>query len=247
MGTTLRKLKPVEGKKKQTSRTRVVALILIVVACLGFAALFAQDYLKVQSFFNASNVTSTGTPVVSAAAVINNAARGTAILPTPTPAPKSSVAKAANSPYKFVPGVITLKIPQIGVDAPIISININAVGEIEPPNGPDIIGWYSLSPPPGAPGNCVLAGHVDWKTQTAVLWDLRKLKAGDTIIISNSEKGDTRYVVEWAKTYKFDEAPIDTIFASLYEPALTIITCAGEFDSATHNYSQRLVVRAKAG
>jgi LPXTG-site transpeptidase (sortase) family protein len=247
MGTITRNPSPSRVKKQKTPNIGMIGRVLIIVVILGFAAIFMQDLIKGQSVVSAPSRMDEGTPVVSAASVIRNAANGTPILPTPTPAPKSTLAKSANSPYKFVPGVLTLKIPRLAIDAPIIAINLNDKGEVEPPNGPDIVGWYSLSPPPGAPGNSVLAGHVDWKTQTAVFWELRNIKAGDTILVSNAEKGDTRYTVEWVKTYKFDEAPIDTIFASLYEPALTIITCSGEFDTTTHNYNQRLVVRAKAG
>lgn len=171
----------------------------------------------------------------------------------PTPSLPQAIADAggtaqegfAGPPYKGLPGSVRLKIPRFNIDAPIVPVGLSAEGEVESPPGPELVGWYNLSPPPGAPGNSILAGHVDWKNRTAVFWELRHIEPGDAIFIASPDRADIRFTVEWVRRYTPEEAPIDTIFASLYEPTLTIITCEGVFDPATRNYSLRLVVRAR--
>lgn len=177
---------------------------------------------------------------------------------TPTPLAKTAPVEAVPSPtrpgriatsgppYEGLPSDARIEIPSLNIDAPVVPVGLTAEGEVQPPPSPDSVGWYNLSPVPGAPGNSVLAGHVDWKDRAAVFWDLRKLKPGDMIYISSSDRVDAPFVVEWVERYKPQEAPIDRIFASLYEPALTVITCEGVFDPIARDYSLRLVVRARA-
>lgn len=164
---------------------------------------------------------------------------------TPASARPIGLASAVGPPYEGLPANARLRIPNLKIDAPIVPVGLTAEGEVEPPPGPEYVGWYNLSPIPGSPGNSILAGHVDWKNQTAVFWDLRRIKPGDTIYVGSSDRADVLYTVEWIERYKPEEAPIDRIFASLYEPTLTIITCEGVFDQTTRNYSLRLVVRAR--
>jgi len=150
-------------------------------------------------------------------------------------------------PYDGLPADVRLKIPSLKIDAPIVAVGLTADGEVEAPSTPDMVAWYNLSPIPGTPGNSILSGHIDWKNSTAVFWELHSIKNGDVINVSSPGRAESSYVVEWVERYPFDQAPLDRIFASLYEPALTIITCEGDFDQATHNYSERLVVRARGG
>lgn len=147
-------------------------------------------------------------------------------------------------PYDGIPAGVRLKIPSLMIDAPIVAVGLNASGEVEPPDAPDTVAWYNLSPIPGTPGNSILAGHIDWMKSTAVFWELHNIKPGDVVHVSSPGQAEVSYVVEWVELYPFDQAPLDKVFASLYEPALTIITCGGKFDQATHNYSHRLIVRA---
>ncbi len=139
-----------------------------------------------------------------------------------------------------------LRIPALNIDAPLVPVGLSPEGEVGSPPGPHLVGWYNLSPPPGSPGNSILAGHVDWQNQTAVFWDLRKIMPGEIIQIYYPDRPPVNFKVQWVRRYTPEEAPIDEIFESLYQPTLTLITCEGIFDPVTRNYSLRLVVRAQA-
>jgi hypothetical protein len=49
------------------------------------------------------------------------------------------------------------------------------------------VGWYEPGTLPGAPGNPVLAGHVDDLISPAVFYDLLKLKKGNKIMVTGTE------------------------------------------------------------
>lgn len=137
-----------------------------------------------------------------------------------------------------------LKIPVIGVDAPIAAVGLDKDGAIAEPNSPDLVVWYDQSALPGWQGNSVLSGHLDWKTSTAVFWRLRELKPGDNIYVHTSSNNRYRFIVQWAESYRSDNVPMAKVFADLQEPSLTIITCGGVFNRNSRDYSERLVVRA---
>ncbi|MFE0427441.1 class F sortase, partial [Streptomyces sp. NPDC058953] len=56
-----------------------------------------------------------------------------------------------------------IRIPAIGVDAPLIDVGLDTDGWIEAPpaDAPDVAGWYQNGIAPGERGTSVLVGHVD--------------------------------------------------------------------------------------
>jgi hypothetical protein len=62
--------------------------------------------------------------------------------------------------------------------------------------------------------------------------------------VTDTEGAVHTYTLESQEVYVFDGLPLQDIFASS-EPLLRLITCEGEFDSVTKNYSHRLVVTAR--
>lgn len=178
-------------------------------------------------------------------------------VPTPAPTPtafrRPSKAEASyilspslpeTSQKRFLPP-LRIKIDSIGVDAPIVATGLDANGEMEAPDGPDTVGWFSRSVVPGQIGNAVLAGHVDWRTQTAVFWRLRELKTGDAISVYSPDGTETHFTVLWSRSYPEASVPLSEVLGKATQPVLTVITCAGDFDRTKHNYSNRLVVRAQ--
>lgn len=140
----------------------------------------------------------------------------------------------------------TLEIPAIGLKAPIVPIGLAADGQMEAPNGPDIVGWYRYGPKPGESGNSLMTGHLDWKTQTAVFWRLRELQPGAWLIVSLEDGTKRQYIVEEVVSYPKEKAPIDRVFGFAIGSVITIITCDGKFDQDLHDYDRRLIVRARS-
>jgi len=142
-------------------------------------------------------------------------------------------------------------IPRIGVNAPVNVRVMGTDGVMGKPNGKDDVIWYDFSlfgglgGFPGVPrSNAVFSGHVDYHPNfTAVFWDVRQLVPGDEIDVYLLDGTPVRYVVQWTKWIDDTENFTNYAFKTGDE-MLTIVTCGGTFDSATRNYSNRLVVRA---
>lgn len=138
-----------------------------------------------------------------------------------------------------------LLIPTIAVDAPIIPVSLEPSGIMGSPAEAQLVGWYELGPRPGESSNAILAGHLDWKGQSGVFNRLHELKVGDTIEVQSENGTQSRYIVEEAQTYQAATAPLADIFGPTAGSHLTLITCAGSYDSSQQLYHERLVIRAR--
>ncbi len=144
-----------------------------------------------------------------------------------------------------------LIISKIGVDAPMTMRVVGSDGIMQNPEGPKDVAWYDFSAisglggRPGVGGNTVISGHVDYHDYgPAVFWDLQKLDPGDEIIIHLRDGSEYKYSVQWNRT--IDPAAIswNDVVAATPQESVTMITCAGSFDSSTRSYDQRRVVWA---
>jgi LPXTG-site transpeptidase (sortase) family protein len=146
-------------------------------------------------------------------------------------------------PQVYDAPVQRLLIPSIGVDAPIVSMGLTADGALAAPNGPTDVAWYPFTAKPGMGGNAVFSGHVDYiHYGPAVFWDLRKLKAGDTIDVRLTDGTVLQYTVTASKLYPVDQVPMQDVLAQTSTESITLITCGGVFESG--EYTDRLVLRA---
>lgn len=177
----------------------------------------------------------------SANAPPSTAQRAAVVEPTPTPVPTSTPAPPppTASPVRMV-------IPAIGVDAPISVKGLLPDGVMELPNGPEDVAWYNFTARPGAGSNAVFSGHLDYRNYgPAVFWRLKELQQGDIVEVRLDDGSVLRYRVSLMTSYEARTAPVAEIVGPSSKEVLTLITCGGTFDSASRNYSQRLVVRAE--
>lgn len=141
---------------------------------------------------------------------------------------------------------VEVRIPALGVDAPIVPVGEDPDGAMSAPEDPDTVAWWSLGPGTGVAGNVVLAGHVDWGGRLRVFGLIGRLTPGDEIILLDELGREFHYQVVWSRQVSADGAPIDEIFGSSGVPEVTLITCGGEFDRTTRQYLDRIIVRAQA-
>ncbi len=153
------------------------------------------------------------------------------------------------------------RIPQLGIDAPLGVRAVQLPGLVlDTPSGPADVVMYDFSAEPryggspGAGGNAIFSGHVDYSHKLpyaaanyhgrAVLWDLRLLAVGDAIEIVVD--GQTlRYTVQWRQLVSAEHGNWDQLLArNAGADVITVITCDGAFDPKTQEYSSRTVVRA---
>lgn len=164
----------------------------------------------------------------------------------------TQMASTTTSPSQFADTIIkdersgivpaTIEIPAIDVSTSIEAVGLKENGEMAVTESFETTAWYQGGYKPGDPGNAVIGGHVDSRNGPAVFYKLNKLSKGDEIIVKNKEGEERTFVVIEKKEYPWDDAPLKSIFG--YSPAssLNLITCIGDFDRSTRNYSKRLVV-----
>jgi LPXTG-site transpeptidase (sortase) family protein len=187
----------------------------------------------------ASNQPTTETLPIPASSTRSN-------VPPATIAPSAAAAAAPLdvpiSRPRAAPG--RLRIPTIGVDAPIVVAGPPVNGQLQAPPDADSVVWYGFTAEPGMPGNVLIAGHVDLGQRTAVFWNLRLLAPGDTVSVRTSGV-EAKYVVDRSYAVSGDTTDTATIIGTRAGPAtLTLITCDGSFISSRHAYDQRRIVVA---
>jgi sortase (surface protein transpeptidase) len=140
---------------------------------------------------------------------------------------------------------VVLKIPAIGVDANIHPVGEAADGAMDVPPTPDTVAWWSLGYGTGEPGNVVLAAHVDWGGQLRVFGLLHTLSAGSRVTVVDEQLREFHYEVVSSHWVRAEGAAVEEIFAPNGGSELTLITCGGQFDSASRQYLDRLIVKAR--
>lgn len=176
--------------------------------------------------------------------------------PSPVPADDQPLAPDGSDPVRHqsariedigdetAPRPTRVRIPALGIDAQIVALGVADYGEMEVPRDAGTVAWYEYGPSPGQEGSAVLAAHVDYNGERGIFFDLARLGAGDEVIVE-FEGGRTRtFTVEEQASVAKEVLPIDDLFRREGAPALTLITCGGEFDAAARSYRSNVVVHA---
>jgi LPXTG-site transpeptidase (sortase) family protein len=161
--------------------------------------------------------------------------------PGPSPTPTGMFPPGDNSP------IARLVIEKAKIDAPVVVKGLDAQRVMQAPDNAFDTAWYDFSAKPGFDGNAVFAGHVDYiHVGQAVFWNIKDLEQGDLIHVRLEDGTVYTYSVTSKNQYSADTAPVDQIVGSPpNQQIVTLITCGGTFNSATHQYDKRLVVRAE--
>jgi hypothetical protein len=97
---------------------------------------------------------------------------------------------------------------------------------------------------PGEIGPAVLAGHLTWNGADGVFRHLATLQRGDEIVVTRADGSRPQFVVTEVAQYPKDEFPTARVYANNPGPQLRLITCAGDYNPGSHNYSDNVVVYA---
>lgn len=137
-----------------------------------------------------------------------------------------------------------VRIPVLGIDAPVAALGVAASGEMDVPTDAQSVAWYEYGPSPGQEGSAVLAAHVDYNGVRGVFFDLAQLDRGDRVTVELDRGRARTFTVEERASVEKEALPIDELFRREGPPVLTLITCGGEFDAAARSYRSNVVVRA---
>jgi hypothetical protein len=174
--------------------------------------------------------------------------------PTPTVADATATETlpATPTPTPFTGGVARMLIPRFSglesapaVDSLVETIGLRENNQLDVPHDPLNTGWYDIydcgannSCRPGWLGNAVFAAHVDYYPDIrGPFFNLRYLQAGDDIIVVMEDGTQYVYDVISYTRYDVDTIPMGDLIWPQNKPAgaewITLITCGGEFQSAT--------------
>ena len=206
----------------------------VVVMGLGIAALIAAGALFALS---ATGIIGDGGLLYSGPGTVTGF--GT-VVQTPSPStPSPTLPTPSSAP------LTRLVIPKAKVDARIVTLGIDGNGVMQSTSNAYDVAWYDFSARPGAGGNAVFSGHVDYHdVGAAVFWNLRDLQQGDVIEVHLDDGTVYLYSVSALNCIPVGEAPIGQIVGATPTEVVTLITCCGTFNSSTRQYDKRLVVRA---
>lgn len=172
---------------------------------------------------------------------------------TPVPAAPSVVSLAAPHSAADVLPVsagagavpVRLRIPVLGVDAPVRPVATGPAGDLGVPDDPQVLGWWEAGGAPGLPGAAgVLDGHVDSAAHgPGALFHLAALQPGDVMSVVPARGAARTYAVR--EVHRFPKTAFRAdLLAPGGPPRLVVVTCGGVFDRATRNYEDNVVVVA---
>ncbi|MFJ9246996.1 class F sortase [Streptomyces sp. NPDC101776] len=144
-----------------------------------------------------------------------------------TPPAKAGSGKA-HALARSVP--VTLRVPAIGVDTPVMQLGLAADGTVQVPpiTAHDRAGWYRHSPTPGQTGPSVILGHVTVGAYgDGVFRHLTRLRKGDRIEAGLENGTTATFTVTTVRTVAKADFPSDEVYGNVARPELRLITCGG--------------------
>ncbi|MET9898202.1 class F sortase [Streptomyces sp. NPDC006446] len=171
----------------------------------------------------------------------------------PHPPPQPSAAQAATSgdgARSVAPAMPhsppdRIRIPAIGVDAPLMGLGLTPQGSLDvpPAEKKNLAGWYEAGTTPGERGTAVVAGHVDNADGPAVFYDLGALRKGGTVEVDRLDGSTALFTVDAVEVYDSRVFPDAKVYGAARRPELRVITCGGGY-SETTGYQGNVVVFA---
>lgn len=173
-------------------------------------------------------------------------AREASLFPPEVLEPEQPTVYQASRPERPV----RVLIPQIRINAPIVSLGINKDGSLPVPQRAGDVAWYTYSGMAGEANNGVYSGHLNWDGRAGVFARLKELVDGHEIVLVG-EQG-IRFIYEVVGCGLVDchlpvaqPGNIDEFVGFSAFAHITLITCEGRYDRINRDYSHRRVVRAR--
>jgi len=141
---------------------------------------------------------------------------------------------------------VEIRIPGIGVNAPVMKVGRAADGTVQVPPLAEhnLTGWYEYGPSPGQRGPAVILGHVDSTAGISVFYHLRNMHAGNKVYVTLADGTVATFAVDGLQRVAKDAFPTASVYGKAGYPSLRLITCGGPFDQATGHYVDNIIVYA---
>ena len=184
---------------------------------------------------------------------VGQTAAASAPAPGPgVPAPEQARPGPDRTAGGLGPAVVTvvraparLRIPAIGVNAPVVPVGVQAGGWLAIPPDPSDVGWWAGGGFPGQPaGATILAGHIDSAASgPGALLRLQDARPGDGVTVVAGGRA-YRYRVAALRAYPKAGLPSAAVFGQQVTARLVIVSCGGPYDPATGHYLDNIVAYA---
>lgn len=177
------------------------------------------------------------------------AGEGSRLAVPPDPAPPTGDGSSPGpAPVVATASPLAVRIDALDVDAPIVPVGVLPDGAMEVPDDVGTLGWYATDwrrVSPGDTGVAVLAGHRDSRVQgPGALHDIAELDRGARVRVVHLDGTVTTWAVDRILTTPRDQLPGDLLFTTDGPPTLALVSCGGEFDTATRSYTHNTIVLA---
>jgi LPXTG-site transpeptidase (sortase) family protein len=163
--------------------------------------------------------------------------------PSASPSPDGT-GRATRGPFLPESEPVRIEVPRLGISSPLERLGRQHSGAMETPQNPDRAGWYAPGPTPGEQGPAAIAGHVTWNGDRSVFFRLGELEKGDRVHVLRKDGRTAVFEVQRTERYPKEEFPTIRVYQNIEHAGLRLITCGGEFNEATHYYSDNVVVFA---
>jgi uncharacterized repeat protein (TIGR01451 family) len=135
-----------------------------------------------------------------------------------------------------------IRIPGLAIDTVVEGVGVGHARSMEAPSNVWNAGWLRTGVRPGAVGQAVIDGHLDTVQGGAVFANLRGLRPGDRIYVSDDSGGELSFAVTAVQSLPLEGFPILQVFGPGSSRSLNLITCDGAYSEARRTYDHRTVV-----
>jgi sortase (surface protein transpeptidase) len=138
-------------------------------------------------------------------------------------------------------------IPSLQIDAVVFPVGLAKDGTtMDVTQDAWTVGWWNGGTGgvvPGRAGDSVMTCHNHWYSGDALCQNLYTIAAGAVVDVVLKDGSTHRFKVDTVQTVASD-ATVPGLFDATGPARLSIITCGGNWDNKTQNYSLRVIVNA---
>ncbi len=139
---------------------------------------------------------------------------------------------------------VRLRVPSLGIDAPVASVGVAADGQLAVPNDLVRVGWYGAGALPGDAGTALIAAHVDHAHLPGVFFRLDRLAPGATVQVVHADGTVSTYSVAARRMIAKPLLPVADLTQPGGAPRLVLVTCGGSYDRGRRSYRDNVLVYA---
>jgi len=162
----------------------------------------------------------------------------------PTAPAAASGAPKSERPAADAPAApAEVAVPSVGITSSLMELGLNKDRTVQVPPAEEgmTAGWYTGGAVPGQIGAAVIIGHNDTRFGKAVFHDLKKIKEGADITVTDKSGKALHFTVTATESVAKNAFPTEKVYGPTQERALRLITCDGDFDAQGHPVDNLIV------